>query len=154
MQDLTPVEREVVVPASPEEVWPAVTEAEEISAWFGAEVELDARPGGRGTARWADGTERPLWVEDVEPARRLAFRWLPFQRTGEGEVVSVPSSRVEIELDAVPEGTRIRIVERPAFGAGGIGERAPGRALAMAGACSAIAPTRSSPPSRTRPGAR
>ena len=134
MQDLTPVEREMVVPASPEEVWPAVTEAEEISAWFGAEVEIDARPGGRGTARWADGTERPLLVEDVEPARRLAFRWLPFQRSGEGEVVSVPSSRVEIELDAVPEGTRIRIVERPAFGPAPFRVRHVGEALAMAGA--------------------
>ena len=134
MHDLTPVEREVVVPASPEEVWPAVTEAEEISAWFGADVELDARPGGRGTAHWADGTERHLLVEEVEPARRLAFRWLPFQRTGEGEVVPLPSSRVEIELAPVPEGTRIRVVERRAFGAGGLGERTPGRALAMAGA--------------------
>ena len=134
MQDLTPVEREVVVPAPPEQVWPAVTEAEEISAWFGAEVELDARPGGRGAARWADGTERPLVVEDVEPGQRLAFRWLPFQRTAEGRVVPVPSSRVEIELDAVPEGTRIRVVERPAFGPGAPGERTGGRALAMAGA--------------------
>jgi uncharacterized protein YndB with AHSA1/START domain len=134
VQDLTAIERELVVPVPPEEVWPAVTEADEISAWFGADVELDARPGGRGTARWADGTERHLLVEDVEPAQRLAFRWLPFQRTGEGEVVPMPASRVEIELDAVPEGTRIRVVERPAFRAGPVGERTGGRALAMAGA--------------------
>jgi uncharacterized protein YndB with AHSA1/START domain len=134
VHDLTPVEREVVVPATPEEVWPAVTEAEELSAWFGADVELDARPGGRGTARWVDGTERHLLVEEIEPARRLAFRWLPFQRTGEGEAVPLPSSRVEIDLVPVPEGTRIRVVERPAFGAGGHSERMPARALAMAGA--------------------
>jgi uncharacterized protein YndB with AHSA1/START domain len=132
MREATSVEREVVVPAAPEEVWPALTREEELSAWFGAEVEIDARPGGRGAARWADGTQRHLLVEDVEPPRRLAFRWLPFQRTADGDVVPVPSSRVEIELDAVPEGTRIRVVERPAFGASGIGER--GRALAMAGA--------------------
>jgi uncharacterized protein YndB with AHSA1/START domain len=134
VHDLTPVEREVVVPATPEEVWPAVTEAEELSAWFGADVELDARPGGRGVARWVDGTERHLLVEEVEPPRRLAFRWLPFQRTGEGEVVPLPSTRVEIDLVPVPEGTRIRVVEGPAFGAGGHNQRMPARALAMAGA--------------------
>jgi len=132
MHELSPVEREVVVPATPEEVWPAVTEADEISAWFGAEVEIDARPGGRGTVRWPDGTERHVLVEHVEPARRLAFRWLPFQRTAEGEVTPVPASRVEIALDPVPGGTRIRVVERPAFGPVGLGAGRAGEALALA----------------------
>ena len=132
MQDLTRVEREVVVPAPPRDVWPAVTEAEEISKWFGAEVEIDARPGGRGTARWPDGTERPLLVEDVEPERRLAFRWLPFQRTGDGDVAPIPPSRVEIALEPVPEGTRIRVIERPAFGPAGSRVRQDGEALALA----------------------
>ena len=128
------VEREVTVPAPVHDVWAAVTRADEISAWFGADVEIDARPGGRGTVRWADGTERNVLVEDVEPERRLAFRWLPFQRTAEGDVAMVPASRVEITLDPVPDGTRIRVVERPAFSAGASRGRAPGPALAMAGA--------------------
>ena len=42
------VEREVVLPASPAEVWPAVSQSEQISAWFGADAQLDLRPGGRG----------------------------------------------------------------------------------------------------------
>ena len=50
------VEREVVLPASLEEVWPAVSQSEQISAWFGAEAQLDLRPGGRGVFRWRDGT--------------------------------------------------------------------------------------------------
>ena len=134
-QDLTPVEKEVVVPAPADEVWPAVTEPEQISAWFGAEVEIDVRPGGRGTVRWPDGTQRHVLVEEVEPERRLAFRWLPFERTAEGGVLPVPSSRVEITLDDVPGGTRIRVVERPAFGAGrGPGERAAMATLALASA--------------------
>jgi uncharacterized protein YndB with AHSA1/START domain len=109
------VEREITIPAAPAEVWPAVTESDELSSWFGAEVELEAQPGGRGVFRWPDGAERHVVVEDVEPERRLAFRWLPFQRTGDGDTVPVPSTRVEIILDPVPDGTRVRVIEQPAF---------------------------------------
>src|SRR5690242_16135406 len=50
------VEREVMVPATPAEVWPVVTQSGEVSAWFGADAEIDVRPGGRGVFRWPDGT--------------------------------------------------------------------------------------------------
>jgi len=89
-----------------------VTDGEEISAWFGAEAELDARPGGRGVFRWPDGAARHVVVEEVEPAHRLTFRWLPFQRSADGDIVMLPSTRVEITLDEVEDGTRVRVVER------------------------------------------
>jgi uncharacterized protein YndB with AHSA1/START domain len=109
------VERQVTIAAPPEDVWSAVTDPDEISAWFGAEVDLDVRRGGRGVFRWPDGAERQAVVEEVEPPRRLSFRWLPFQRTADGDMVTMPSTRVEITLDEVPEGTRVRVVEQPAF---------------------------------------
>ena len=34
---------------------------------------------------------------------------------GAGEIVTLPSTRVEITLDEVPGGTRVRVVEQPAF---------------------------------------
>jgi len=109
------VEREITIPAAPAEVWPALTHSDQLSAWFGADVDLDARPGGRGCFRWADGTERAAVVEEIEPGRRLAFRWLPFQRTRDGEAVTVPSTRVEITLEPAEGGTRVRVLEQPAF---------------------------------------
>ena len=114
------VEREITLPAPPAEVWLAVTRADEVSAWFGADVDLDVRSGGRGVFRWGDGTERHVVVEEVEPARRLSFRWLPFQRTAGGGVVALPSTRVEITLEAVVGGTRVQVLEQPAFSAGTI----------------------------------
>ena len=72
-------------------------------------------------------------VEDVEPPRRLSFRWLPFQRTAAGEIVTVPSTRVEITLDEVPGGTRVRVVEQPAFSLGSTPARSAGRVLAAIG---------------------
>ena len=126
------VEREVTLPASPGEVWPAVSQSEQISAWFGAEAQLDLRPGGRGVFRWPDGTERSVLVEEVEPPHRLSFRWLPFQRTGANEIVTLPSTRVDITLEEVPRGTRLRVRERPAFSLGTRPARA-GSALAAIG---------------------
>jgi len=112
------VAREVTVPAPPDEVWPAVTESDELSSWFGARVELEPEPGGRGVFRWPDGVERHAVVEAVDPERRLAFRWLPFQRTADGDVVAVPATRVEILLDPVPDGTRVRVIEQAVFSHG------------------------------------
>lgn len=126
------IEREVTVPAPPAEVWPALTRSEEISAWFGADAELEVHPGGRGVFRWPDGTERRAVVEEVEPERRLTFRWLPFQRTAAGAVVAVPSTRVEITLEEAPGGTRVRVLEQSAFPRG---ER---RGLSARGALAAI----------------
>jgi uncharacterized protein YndB with AHSA1/START domain len=107
------IERAIVVPGAPADVWPAVTDGQEISEWFGADAELDPRPGGRGVFRWPDGASRHVVVEEVETARRLTFRWLPFQRTADGDIVVLPSTRVEITLDEVDGGTRVRVVERP-----------------------------------------
>ena len=112
------IEREIVLPAPPEEVWPALSQSDQISAWFGADAQLDLRAGGRGVFRWHDGTERSILVEEVEAPHRLSFRWLPFQRTGANEIVTLPSTRVDITLEQVPEGTRVRVREQPAFSLG------------------------------------
>jgi uncharacterized protein YndB with AHSA1/START domain len=127
------IEREVTLPATPREVWPALTEPRELSAWFGAAVELDVRPGGRAVFRWPDGSERPAVVEAVEAERRLCFRWLPFQRTAAGETTALPATRVEITLDAVPGGTRVRVVEREPFALRSRRVRAGGAMLAWIG---------------------
>src|SRR2546428_12032105 len=112
---MTTVEREITIPASPGDVWPAVTHSDELSTWFGADVELDARPGGRGVFRWPDGTERQAVVEDVEAGRRLSFRWLPFQRTPEGEAGAVPATPAAITPHPLPQGTPGRGVGQPAL---------------------------------------
>src|SRR2546430_16416893 len=65
------IEREIVFPASPDEVWEALTEPERLEEWFASEAELDARPGGEGVFRWGDGEERRAVVREVDEAERL-----------------------------------------------------------------------------------
>src|SRR2546423_14566186 len=69
------IEREIVVPEAPEEVWEALTEPERLEEWFATEVELDARPGGEGVFRWGDGDQRRAVVRELEEAERLVLDW-------------------------------------------------------------------------------
>jgi uncharacterized protein YndB with AHSA1/START domain len=98
------VEREIVFPESPGEVWEALTEPERLEEWFATEVELDARPGGTGVFRWGDGDERRATVREASEQERLVLDW-----DDGGEVV--------VELEEVDGGTRLRVVEStPEFG--------------------------------------
>ena len=92
------VEREIVVPETPDEVWEALTEPERLEEWFASEAELDARPGGEGVFRWRDGDERRAVVREVEEAERLVLDW-------------DDGGSVAIELEPVVKGTRVHVVE-------------------------------------------
>jgi len=98
------VRREVVLPGDAEEVWEALTSAGRLAEWFACEVELDARPGGRGVFRWGDGSVRHARVEAVEPGRRFAFLWF---ETGEESA----ATRVELELEETEDGIRVAVTE-------------------------------------------
>jgi uncharacterized protein YndB with AHSA1/START domain len=90
--------REVVFPASPDEVWEALTEPDQLEEWFANDVELDLRPGGVGVFRWLDGEERRATVLVTVPGERLVLDW-----DDEGEV--------ELTLEEVDEGTRLLVRE-------------------------------------------
>jgi len=103
--------REVTLPGGRERVWSALTEGGQLSAWFGADVQMDPTPGALATFRWGDGWERGAVVEEVDAPRRLAFRWLPFERTPAGRTIVGPAGRVEFELAESEEGTRLSVTE-------------------------------------------
>jgi len=97
------VEREVVLHATPEEAWEAFSDPYRLGEWLGGEVELEPVPGGELHIRFEDGEERSGFVEEAEPAERLAFWW---RRPGEDL-----STRVQIELSQHDEGTLLRVLE-------------------------------------------
>jgi uncharacterized protein YndB with AHSA1/START domain len=91
------VERETVVPETPEEVWRAVVESD----WLGEDVRIDPRPDGEVSTGGGDGA-RHGFVEEADPPHHLVFWWSDPSDEG---------SRVEITLEEVDEGTRVRVVE-------------------------------------------
>ncbi|HEV7862664.1 MAG TPA: SRPBCC domain-containing protein, partial [Acidimicrobiia bacterium] len=73
------VRRSVVLPVPVETVWAALTEAGQLSAWLGGDVDLDPFPGGQIVVRDGGRLRRGVIV-DIEPLHRLEIRWLPASR--------------------------------------------------------------------------
>jgi uncharacterized protein YndB with AHSA1/START domain len=69
------IERIVQLPLPPSEVWPALTTAEGLGAWFGQQAEIDLRPGGRATITFEGGTTVEMRVERVEAPHVFAYTW-------------------------------------------------------------------------------
>jgi len=92
------VEREIVVPEEPGEVWEALTDSDRLEEWFASEAELDVRPGGEGVFRWGDGEERHAVVRELAEGERLVFDW-------------DDGGSVAIELEPTVDGTRVHVVE-------------------------------------------
>ena len=92
------IRREIVLPATRDDVWGALTDEDRLEEWFANDVELDLRPGGGASFRWSNGEERHATVTEVEPERRLSFDW-----DDEGTV--------EFTLDDDVAGTRLVVVE-------------------------------------------
>jgi uncharacterized protein YndB with AHSA1/START domain len=92
------VEREIVFPVEPDELWEALTDPERLEEWFANDVDLDPREGGEGTFRWDNGEERHATVREAVPGEKLVLDW-----DDEGAV--------EFDLEPVPDGTRLVVRE-------------------------------------------
>jgi uncharacterized protein YndB with AHSA1/START domain len=107
------IERELELPASPSEVWLALTDPVWLAGWLADEVSLELVPGGEARFRIGDQL-RSGWVEEISPpgvgggetdgrAGRLAFWWAHDDE---------PASRVELVLIPTAGGaTLLRVVE-------------------------------------------
>ena len=108
------VERSVELDASPDDVWRALTEPDELAAWFGPEAELDVQPGGRGRFVDDDGVVRRAVVDHVRPGEQLVLRWWP-----EGDGPGAGASVVTFVVAPSRGGSRLIVTERlTAVGAG------------------------------------
>jgi uncharacterized protein YndB with AHSA1/START domain len=92
------IDRELSLPASPQEVWDAIIG----DGWLADEVELELHVGGDARLR-SGASVKTGWVEDVRAPERLVFWWAT-----DGE----PATRVELTLaPADGERTLLRVVE-------------------------------------------
>jgi uncharacterized protein YndB with AHSA1/START domain len=119
------IRRQIVMPVSPERLWDALTDPDQVSGWFGAHVEWRLEEGGPARFVTDDGRERDGRVEAVRPGRHLRFRWWPAVGGADpaGDV-----SEVSYVLEPVDDGTRLTIQERQ------VAELAPGGTSAGSGA--------------------
>ena len=69
------VEKTIQLNASPDRVWRAITEADEISAWFPESIRWKAQVDGTGWFGWERHGRFAVRVEAFEPPRFMAWRW-------------------------------------------------------------------------------
>ena len=107
------VRRTIVIAASLENVWAAVTEPEHISRWFGQAAFDGSGVGARGTLTFPDYGAVPLRIEALDAPRRVSYRWGNDDASGQlpDEVDDEHSTVFTFTLEEVPEGTRLTVVE-------------------------------------------
>jgi len=93
------VTREITLPVAPETAWEALTDLER---WLTDDGTLELEPGAEGELTLRDGETRWATVEEVRPAEHLSFWW---------HAPDALATLVEVNLEAVCDGTRIVVVE-------------------------------------------
>ncbi len=104
-----PIVREIFIDASPEEVFPYLTQRDRYLEWMGLTAELDARPGG--VFRVEPNGRNVIRGEfrEVSPPTRLVFTW-GYDEPGH----PLPPGSTTVEIDLIPQGagTLVRLVHR------------------------------------------
>ena len=124
--DTDRIEKRVVLGASRERVWRAISDSKEFGTWFGAEFDGPFVAGARMTGRIVPTTvdaavakrQEPhtgmafeISVERVEPMRLFSFRWHPFAVEAGVDYAKEPMTLVVFELQDVAGGTSLVISE-------------------------------------------
>src|SRR5438034_7057727 len=107
--DTKVIERVITIDASPETVFRLLTDPVQYVRWKGKLAELEPRAGGRFRVEFPSTKDIAAgkYVE-VVPGRRVFF----FKQKTAYEMVPPGSSTVEIDLQPMGSGTRLRLVHR------------------------------------------
>jgi uncharacterized protein YndB with AHSA1/START domain len=113
--ELSRIDREVEIKASPERVWRALTEAGELSAWFQVTIEGDVAAGQQVwmTSVHAGHSGQRFRVEFVEmtPSLRLVWRWHPGEVDPHIDHSREPQTTVTFTIEHTESGTRLKVAE-------------------------------------------
>ena len=118
--------KQVMIRAPRSRVWKAVADAKEFGTWFG--VKLDgpfvagkkvsgvivgtvADPEVAELQKVHNGKQMDLWVEAVEPEKRLALRWHPHAIQEGVDYSQEPTTLIEFQLEEVPGGVIVTVTE-------------------------------------------
>jgi uncharacterized protein YndB with AHSA1/START domain len=99
--------REIVVDATPETIWPFLTDPAKHVEWDGTEAELDPRPGGVYRVLVAGQYRSAGTYTEVVPLEKVAFT---FGWEQDGNPIRPGSTTVEITLHPEGDKTRVRLV--------------------------------------------
>jgi uncharacterized protein YndB with AHSA1/START domain len=110
------VEKKIVLRAPRARIWRALANAEEFGRWFGADMKgATFAPGktarGRITYPGYEHLTMEVVIERMEEGRLLSWRWHPAAVDPGTDYSREPMTLVVFELQDVPEGTLLTVVE-------------------------------------------
>ena len=120
------IEKRVVLRASRERVWCAISEARQFGTWFGVDLDGEFIAGARVMGRIAPTKVDPevaklqqphvglpfeFHVERIEPMSLFSFRWHPYAIDRNTDYTAEPTTLVEFRLEDAPQGTLLIISE-------------------------------------------
>ena len=120
------IQKEILLHATRERVWQAVSDAKQFGAWFGVAFAGAFVEGARLTGKIVPTTADPeiaklqephagapfeFVVERIEPMRIISFRWHPFAVEPGVDYSKEPTTLIVFELQEVPGGTLLTISE-------------------------------------------
>jgi uncharacterized protein YndB with AHSA1/START domain len=118
--------KRIVLKSPRERVWHAVSDSVAFGTWFGVEfdgpfvigsaltgciVPTQVDPEVAKLQEPHKGTPFQIWVECIEPMKRLSFRWHPFAIDPNSDYSKEPTTLVTFELSAADDGTQLTITE-------------------------------------------
>jgi|ERR1700733_14574493 uncharacterized protein YndB with AHSA1/START domain len=120
------IEKQILLRATRERVWRAVSDAKEFGTWFGVAFDGPFAAGTRVTGRIVPTTvdaevakmQEPYagkaydWtVERIEPMQKITFRWHPYAVEEGVDYSKEPTTLIEFELVGAPGGILLKISE-------------------------------------------
>jgi uncharacterized protein YndB with AHSA1/START domain len=105
------IERELDLAASPDRVWRALTDSDEVAAWFPQRASIPTEVGGIGWMEWDGHPRFAVRIEAFEPERRLAWRWA----SSADPDFDASATLVEWTLEAGPGGGTILRLRETGF---------------------------------------
>jgi len=95
------LEKELFINATPQRVFQALTEKEDLERWFLVKAEVDLRPGGAIRFEWGPGMVEVGKILVCEPPHRLSYSWEAFE---------AGPTTVTFELTRENAGTRLHLI--------------------------------------------
>lgn len=117
LQETDRIERSIVINATRDKVWLALSNAEKFGSWFGVRLEgqqfvAGQRTRGQNTHCGHEDTFFDVVVESIEPQHQLSFRWHPYAVDKNMDYSGEEPTLVTFTLrDAPGAGTLVTVVE-------------------------------------------
>ena len=120
------IEKQIVLQAPIARVWDAVSNSQAFGSWFGAAFEGPFAAGARLAGRIVptsvdpevaklqkphEGKAFEFWVDQIEPMRKISFRWHPYAVEPGIDYSKEPTTLIVFELEETGAKTSLTITE-------------------------------------------